>query len=961
LPSKLLGNIYSCEGYVKSDEPSNVHVKVDGISDPCTRGEDINFKLVAFAIEGILRNSDGDGPAGVSLVLLSENGLIMAETKTTANGAYQFRAPPGKYLVSTADDSECIERNKVSTEVISSPVRVSPDLKISGQLLSVEILSNNEPFADADVALYSNIMIQLPYCREKKKSEPTESTEKNFICSMRTNTNGLARFPCLPPGKYSVVPSFITNKVRFTFLPKLHKIIIESAAEKIIFNVLGFSSRGRVLIGLKPVADAEIFVNHKMKTTSDQNGWYIIEDLQNGNHSITAKKERYLFHEINVDLNTGNAEIPDIMVKSVEICAIIKLEDIFKVNVVIQNQKTKLNEAVLTTDKGKVCSMLPPGNYIVSVTGENGLVIVPKQREISTFGGPTPEIIFTQFKANIHVKVKCKGKCLDLVVELWKDDNKIRTVVGNEQFLFDRIIPDSYKLKIVDNGIYCWEQSIIDVTIERSDLNDLYFVQTGHLATIDLSHPAKLEWRSLVYAISEDINLPKGISILCLPEAGAYSVVLKACHIFDQLKYELIVPQKLPLVAKAEKSRISTKIITNDSTTKSDHFFLKVKTSVQEQTIKVSSYSSGEFDFVYHLPISDSGTVSLTPTSDIYLFNPESYIFEFSGECHDTTVSFVAIRGVFLEGQIHPPLEDVDIRLVHKVDPDFVRKAKTNSKGQFRIGPLQSLDNVNIVAAKDGYKFEKTKDFGILKAKKLSHLQVFATDIESKVPLGNVLLSLSGVENYRSNNILDDTGKITFVGLHAGEYFLRPILQEYQFEPATTAVVVSEEETVVVELKGHRFAYSVYGKISYLGGQPVASIVVEAVSEQCSQLQEEDMTSEKGEYRIRGLRPNCFYRLVLKSTDRQRLQSYPTHCDVSVTNDDIKNIDFALTHISRPVDIIGSIEFVGSTSPSQFKIGLYKDGSMIQHTVVHAPSFVFFFQVPSIDYAVFGFFSFFII
>lgn len=83
----------------------------------------------------------------------------------------------------------------------------------------------------------------------------------------------------------------------------------------------------------------------------------------------------------------------------------------------------------------------------------------------------------------------------------------------------------------------------------------------------------------------------------------------------------------------------------------------------------------------------------------------------------------------------------------------------------FRIGPLQSLDNVNIVAAKDGYKFEKTKDFGILKAKKLSHLQVFATDIESKVPLGNVLLSLSGVENYRSNNILDDTGKITFVGL----------------------------------------------------------------------------------------------------------------------------------------------------------------------------------------------------
>lgn len=130
----------------------------------------------------------------------------------------------------------------------------------------------------------------------------------------------------------------------------------------------------------------------------------------------------------------------------------------------------------------------------------------------------------------------------------------------------------------------------------------------------------------MVYAISEDINLPKGISILCLPEAGAYSVVLKACHIFDQLKYELIVPQKLPLVAKAEKSRISTKIITNDSTTKSDHFFLKVKTSVQEQTIKVPfniyifAYKSYWYNFFSSMEIFVLLDIIMYYILDIFLY-----------------------------------------------------------------------------------------------------------------------------------------------------------------------------------------------------------------------------------------------------------------------------------------------------------------------------------------------------
>lgn len=76
--------------------------------------------------------------------------------------------------------------------------------------------------------------------------------------------------------------------------------------------------------------------------------------------------------------------------------------------------------------------------------------------------------------------------------------------------------------------------------------------------------------------------------------------------------------------------------------------------------------------------------------------------------------------------------------------------------------------------------------------------------------------------------------------------------------------------------------YSVFGKVSYPAGQPVPTMIIEAVSEQCNQLQEEDTTNENGEYRIRGLHPKCVYRLVMKTPNGQRLQSYPTHYDIIV-------------------------------------------------------------------------------
>uniref|UniRef100_F1KRP9 Nodal modulator 1 n=1 Tax=Ascaris suum TaxID=6253 RepID=F1KRP9_ASCSU len=939
-------------------EPSSVELKVDGKEDACFKGDDINFVLSAFAVDGVLRSGEGGGPAGVTLTLSAENGTVIAKTATVANGHYSFRAPPGKYLVSTADGStECIERGKVPAEVIASPIRVSPDLKISGHLMSVAVHSKTKPLPGVLVSLYSKNPVNLSYCKGKASNAGSFEgvpTEEKLICSLETGSNGAALFPCLPPGKYSIVPSLSTSNVRFTFLPKVYSLLMESAPTKVNFNMEGFSSRGRVVLGETPVIDAQIIVNGHPRAHSDANGWYALDGLQEEEYSITAKKDHFEFDVVNARLSAAKAEIADIIAKKVELCGYVEMEgDISRAIVIfITNKNTNDPQSARSDTNGRFCKMLPPQQYIVSPSNEVGIVMTPKQREVDLSTGPILNVLFTQFKANILAKVVCLDRCDALKVELWNGDELIRSVEGMEQFRFIGVPPDSYTLKVVDGGRFCWEKNEIIIAIERTDVNNVIFRQNGYRATVRLSHPAKMKWHlSEKKQLGGAVDLGSGTSNFCVPLAGVYSLSFEACHVFDHTLYEISVPQESPLTATAVSFLTTAKIISRSSPAMASDFALLVKSASDERTITASSSSDGGFTFEFYVSASDMGSaIAIIPQSSTYLFTPTSHIFQFDGECHPNVASFVADKGVFLEGFVTPPLEGVEIRSSHRADPNLVLKTVTDSEGRFKMGPVRNVADFELLAEKEGYKFEKGEKLGVLHAVKLSQLRIALVDADSAEPLSRVLLSLSGVDSYRSNSLIDESGKINFVGLKPGEYFVRPILQEYRFEPPTLTLNVKEGEVESVTLKGRRFAYSVFGRVTRLAGQPVESAVVEAVSEQCSQLQEEDSTSEEGTYRVRGLHPKCLYRLTLKTSDGQRIQSYPTHYDVMVTGEDVRDVNFVLTHIERHLEVVGEVDFINTKSPSQYKIGLYKGDTAVQQVIVNSPSSIFFFTKLPIDH-----------
>lgn len=66
-------------------------MKVDGETDPCSQGQDLNFDFKGFAVSGRVRSGDGsaDGPAGFTLSLLSaKDNTVVQTTKTSDGGAY---------------------------------------------------------------------------------------------------------------------------------------------------------------------------------------------------------------------------------------------------------------------------------------------------------------------------------------------------------------------------------------------------------------------------------------------------------------------------------------------------------------------------------------------------------------------------------------------------------------------------------------------------------------------------------------------------------------------------------------------------------------------------------------------------------------------------------------------------------------------------------------------------------
>ncbi|XP_028914056.1 nodal modulator 3 isoform X2 [Ornithorhynchus anatinus] len=760
-----------------------------------------------------------------------------------------------------------------------------------------------------------------------------------------------------------------------------------------VFRVMGFSVTGRVLNGPEGegVVDAIVTLNSQIQVKTKADGSFRLENITTGTYTIQAQKEHLYFDTITVKIAPNTPQLADIVATGFSVCGHISItrfpdtiKQIGRYRITMSPQdKDRSLTAVETDTHGAFCFKARAGSYIIQVVVPEaeiraGLALKPKMFPITVVDRPVMDVIFSQFLASVSGKVSCLDTCGDLVVTLQslsrqgeKRSLQLSGKTDSVTFTFDNVLPGKYKISIIHED-WCWRNKSLEVEVTEDDASGIEFRQTGYMLRCSLSHAITLEFYQDGNG-PENVgiyNLSKGVNRFCLSKPGVYKVTPRSCHRFEHgyYTYDTSSPSILTLTAIRHHvlGTITTdKLLDVTVTIKSsidsepalvlgplkslqemrrEQQLAEIKTRRQEREKNGKGEGGGGtkppvqemvdelqgpflYDFSYWARSGEKITV--TPSSKELLFYPPSVETVVSGEtCPGKLIEIQGKAGLFLEGQIHPELEGVEIVISEKGAPSPLITVFTDDRGTYSVGPLHSDLEYTVTSQKEGFVLTAVEGtIGDFKAFALAGV-TFEIKAEDDQPLAGVLLSLSGGV-FRSNLLTQDNGRLTFSNLSPGQYYFKPMMKEFRFEPSSQMIEVQEGQNLKITITGHRTAYSCYGTISSLNGEPEQGVSVEAVGQNdCGIYGEDTVTDEEGKFRLRGLLPGCVYHVQLKAEGNDHIErALPQHRVIEVGNSDIDDVNIIAFRQINQFDLSGNVITSSEHLPSLW-VKLYKSENL---------------------------------
>ncbi|XP_074644327.1 BOS complex subunit NOMO3-like isoform X2 [Tubulanus polymorphus] len=937
-------------------EPESVELHIDGKSDRCSKGEDLNFHFIGFTVDGVV-NSKGvsDGPAGVTVKLYrTDDNEIVQATKTETGGLFVFeKVLPGQYRIEASHPSWILEKSKVDLKVEKNNVNIKSGLVVHGYEVSGQVLSEGEPITGVNFLLLSDSVNakDVKGCVTTPVKGYNVPSNMKLLCHAASSEDGKFNFKSLPCGSYSIVPMFKGEKITFDVIPaKLDfKIAHESINFDKPFQVAGFSVAGRVLDSKSGsgISGARVRVNGKDHTTTGADGSYTLENMKTGTYSIEIAADKIAFDDLNVKISPNTPQLPDIIASSFSLCGNVHIDrfptgvSAIRERVLSLQYKNSKGDVItlgkVTTDvKGDYCTTVRPGVYTIKPVLSDtelraGLLLNPTEQPVTISSKYVTNVNFKQFKAKISGNLKCIDNCgtkIQVALSGRSGDKKIAKISGSGKslhFTFDDVMPGRYQVTVLEDT-WCWKQKTQEVDVRNRDVSGVELVHSGYVVPYSISHDKVILHFDRQGKDSKSVSFAatKGSNSYCLEKPGIYKVTPESCHIFDEDSYTFDTsnPQMLSLVASRHQvdGRVVTPGIFRDikikimSTLNAEKEIGPLEI-FEEPPSKLGKdnkpYPDGPYVYRFVTIAKTGEKLTFTPSSKELLFYPPQAEMTVKGEaCPGELVKLDGRRGLFINGKIQPPLAGVDIKIVSELRSE-VMTTVSDAKGKYSVGPLHDDTKYFVTAKKDGYIMtEIDGKLGHFKAFKLGQIDVKVVD-EDKKALGGVLLSLSGGSQYRSNNLTHENGSMVFVNLSPGQFFLRPMMKEYNFEPSSKMIEVKEGSTVSLEVTGKRVAYSCFGLVSSLNGEPEPGVMVEAVGqgETCSVYQEESKTEKDGSYRIRGLQPNCKYEIRLKAGESNEHieRAAPKSIHIQVEKSDKMNVNIIAFRRLNQLDLSGRI------------------------------------------------------
>ncbi|KAL6255181.1 hypothetical protein P5V15_013514 [Pogonomyrmex californicus] len=885
-------DILGCGGFLKSHADidfTKVHVrlytKTGSLKDQTECAPNTGYYFLPLYDKGeyvlkVISLGTDSGPKGITISLYTnDNKQDPIKSMTTAEGGIFYFTPiqPGKYIL-VADHSKWIlKKNKIEVTVQEGNTELADgSLVVSGYDVSGKVTSENEPVAGVSFILFGNGVA------EKCETTPVDKNfeSKKPLCHVISDSAGKFVFPSLSPGDYKLVPHYAGIQTKFDVQPPelSFKVSHNSIVLAQNFKVTGFTVGGLVRSSTNgnPLPGAKIFLSQKEVAVTDKNGKYVLDNMKAGQYTLRAESANVQFSEKTVKISPTSPELPVLIPSAYKVSGKVTLSakgTLHFRRISIQNTAATFYKELDTNEKtGEYSVYLAPDKYQLSVivsTEEKakGLQFYPLQQTIDVTSQPIININFLQLKATLTGTVNCLPgtDCSQASVTLKiLDGITIKTVQAKDgQYQFTDVLPGHYEI-FIDNDVFCWENPSyrISITSERAEVPP--FKQTGFSVTFISSHDTAVEYSEPNSTKLITLPLNKGSMRHCVPKSGAYTFVPKGCHIYQNSSYTWDTSNLSPILLHStehtHKGSIISLSVQND---------LKVKIEDANDSVIIGPLKhvkkDGVYKYEFEFKAKTDNMYTITPLSDILLFNPPSLKIFGVNDCHSDIANFAGDLGKIIAGQISPPLEGVTIRISGKDEESPIHTLVTQADGTYSIGPLDGKIEYSVTAEKEGFVITGPDAKGVFLAHKLAEIIVQVSDHADGSSLQGVLLSLSGGQSYRKNSITGENGKFIFNSLSPGEYYLRPMMKEYRFDPPSKMINVMEGATVNVNLFGNRVAYSAYGSVTSLNGEPEVGLLVEVQGQgNCSSLQEEATTEENGNFRIRGLQPTCTYAFRLK-------------------------------------------------------------------------------------------------
>lgn len=759
---------------------------------------------------------------------------------------------------------------------------------------------------------------------------------------------------------YTLRPWYRSPTTIFDVQPSSLPVVLSHASMSLPlpFSLAGFSVSGRVEGPTHgPIEGVLVMLDGRQVAVTDADGHYAIDSITSGVYTFTATKPHMLFATLKDHrVLPSSPTLPPISVTRYSLCGAVKIDQVPSSLPLLRHRDVVLTGGVsaerqTTTAQGNFCFDAAPGTYYLTPTTTPeeraaGLLLQPQTLSVTITDKPTLDANFIQLVVSVGGAVECLSQCQNVVVTMTRDGQSQPAhsmgIDSTGNFEFKSVMPGEYTVRVQAQG-YCWLADSHKVVVGEDKRQGVRFRQSGYSVSVDTTHPLNLDL-TLDGSTPSSHLLATGHNSFCLPSAGVWQLTPRACFKFEREVFEFDTANPHPIQLTATLFRVSgvikaprglsgkarAVVVAILDSTQGTETVANLLPTDKEGVFEFEAFAQAGTELVI-TPQSDEDVLFYPRSANVVVVTPTTATAAREGneECGRFVGLFVGRAGLVLDGNVSPPIQDVQITITTP-DREVVASAVTGSDGNYYVGKLYDDTDYAITASLPGYHFTPVEGMrGYFTATRLTSLVVKVVT-ESEAPLEGALLSLSS-KSFRSNNPTQADGTFTFSSLLPSTYHLRPFMKEYLFTPETSTVVCSGQAAEEIHFVAKRVGYSVFGSVLTVAGQPLASVGVVALSGADGAVEELTHTDAKGRYRLRGLVPGRRYSIALrlKEGDVSIERSSPESFDVTVANTDLESNDFivfpspSLFHITGVVgttpNLIGRlvVELALKSSPKQ--------------------------------------------